>query len=85
MEYISKEIIELLNSDSYKDRAKGEYLFVKDKYDKLHRMIIKREANKIDFKPNCPIEQWKAQASAMGMYLYQLQVKAEIEDIELDT
>ena len=77
------EIIELLKSDSYKDRAKGEYWFVKDKYEKLHRVIIRREAGKLDFKPNCPMEQWKAQASAMGQYLYQLEVKAEIEGIDL--
>ena len=75
-------IIELLKSDSYKERALGEYLFVKDKYEKLHRMIIKREAGKLDFEPNCPMEQWKAQASAMGQYLYQLEIKAEIEGIE---
>lgn len=77
------EIIELLKSDSYKDRAKGEYWFVKDKYEKLHRVIIRREAGKLDFKPKCPMEQWKAQASAMGQYLYQLELKAEIEGIDL--
>ena len=60
------EIVELLKSDDYKERAKGEYYFVRDKYEKLHRMIIKREANKLDFAPNCPMEQWKAQAAAMG-------------------
>lgn len=77
------EIIALLESDDYKERAKGEYYFVKDKYEKLHRMIIKREAGKLDFTPNCPMEQWKAQAAAMGQYLYQLEVKAELEDVEL--
>lgn len=77
------EIVALLKSDDYKDRAKGEYYFVKDKYEKLHRMIIRREAGKLDFKPNCPMEQWKEQAAAMGAYLYQLEVKAEMEGIEL--
>lgn len=77
------EIIALLKSDNYKDRARGEYLFVKDKYEKLHAMIIKREAGKLDFTPNCSMAQWKAQASAMGEYLYQLEVKAEIECIPL--
>lgn len=77
-------IIELLKSDDYKSRAIGEYFFVKDKYDKLHSMIIKREAGKLDFKPKCSMEQWKSQASAMGQYLYQLKVKAEIEGYSLD-
>lgn len=78
------DIIELLKSDDYKSRAIGEYYFVKDKYNKLHSMIIKREAGKLDFEPNCPIEQWKQQASAMGQYLYQLEIKAEIEGYSLD-
>lgn len=77
------DLFNLLESDNYKDRAIGEYIFVKEKYNKLHRMIIKRECGKIDFTPNCPIEQWKAQAKAMGEYLYQLEVKACIEDIVL--
>ena len=77
-------IIELLKSDDYRSRAIGEYFFVKYKYDKLHSMIIKREAGKLDFKPKCPMEQWKSQASAMGQYLYQLEVKAEIEGYSLD-
>ena len=50
------KIIELLKSDDYKSRAIGEYYFVKDKYNKLHSMIIKREAGKLDFKPKCPVE-----------------------------
>ena len=77
------KIIELLKSDSYKDRARGEYYFVKDKYEKLHNMIIKREAGKLDFEPNFPLEQWKAQAAAMRAYLFQLEIKAYMEDVEL--
>lgn len=77
------DIISLLQSDNYKDRAKGEYYFVRDKYEKLHRMIVKREAGTIDFEPNCPMQQWKDQAHAMGEYLYQLEIKAEIEGIVL--
>ena len=78
------KIIEFLKSDDYRSRAIGEYYFVKDKYNKLHSMIIKREAGKLDFEPNCPIEQWKSQASAMGQYLYQLEIKAEIEGYSLN-
>ena len=77
------KIIKLLKSDSYKERARGEYYFVKDKYDKLHAMIIKREAGKLDFDPNCPLEEWKAQAAAMRAYLFQLEVKAYMEGVDL--
>ena len=78
-----EQIVELLKSDDYKERAKGEYFFVKDKYTKLHRMIVKREAGTITFEPNCPMKQWKDQAAAMGEYLHQLEIKAEIEGVEL--
>lgn len=81
---MSDEILELLRSSDYKDRTRGEYLFVKDKYEKLHRMIVLREAGKLTFTPNCPMEQWKAQAAAMGAYLFQLEIKAEIENISLE-
>jgi len=85
MNTLANDCIEaLLRSADYKSRTKGEYWFVKTKYEKLHRMIIKREAGTLDFEPNCPIEQWKAQAAAMGAYLYQLEIKAEYEDIEYD-
>lgn len=80
---MDEKVLVLLNSKDYKERARGEYLFVKDKYDKLHKMIIKREAGTLTFTPNCTMEQWKAQASAMGMYLYQLEIKAEVEGVDL--
>ena len=73
-----------VNGETYKERTLGEYWYEKIKYERLHRMIIKREAGTIDFTPNCPMEQWKAQASAMGQYLYQLEIKAEIEGFDLD-
>ena len=79
-----KRIFNLLESPDYMERAKGEYLLVKDKYEKLHEAIVCREAGKLWFEPNCPMEQWKAQAAAMGQYLYQLEVKAEYEDVDLN-
>lgn len=75
----SDKIINLLTSDDYKKRAIGEYYYVKDKYNKLQLMIRKREADTLDFKPNCPMKQWKLQARAMQQYLHQLEIKAELE------
>ena len=80
---INDFILGLLQSDDYKERVRGEYYFVKEKYEKLHKMIIKREAGKLDFSPARPMEKWKAQAAAMESYLYQLEVGAYMEDIEL--
>lgn len=78
-----KDTVDLMNSDDFKDRFKAEYYQTKIRYDKLHAMIIKYEAGTLSFTPNCPLELLKHQASMMGQYLYDLEVRAEIEHIEL--
>ena len=76
-------IIEMLQSADWKDRFRGEYWLVKDKYNKLHKMCIKYEAGTLDFTPNCSLELLKEQKKHMGMYLHTLEVRAEIEKVEL--
>ena len=78
-----KDTIELMQSEDYKERFKAEYQQTKIRYDKLHAMIIKYEAGKLDFQPTCPIDLLRQQASYMGNYLYCLEVRAELEKIEL--
>ena len=78
-----KDTVELMNSEDYKERFKAEYYQTKIRYNKLHRMIIKYEANKLTFEPKCSIEILKEQASYMGNYLRVLEIRAEIEDIDL--
>ena len=78
-----KDTVEGMLSEDYKERFKAEYLQTKIRYDKLHTMIIKYEAGVLDFQPTCPIELLKNQAKYMGMYLYQLEVRAQLEGIEL--
>ena len=78
-----KNTIDMMNSTDYKERFKAEYYQTKIRYEKLHKMIVKYEAGTLDFTPNCPIPVLKAQKSAMGNYLYSLEVRAEIENIEL--
>nr|DAX05660.1 MAG TPA: hypothetical protein [Bacteriophage sp.] len=41
------------------------------------------EAGTCDFTPSCALEVHKEQAKYMGMYLHMLEVRAEIEKIEL--
>lgn len=67
----------------YKERMKIEYHEVKERYDKLHKMLVKYDANKLDFTPICPIDLLREQASVMGKYLYILETRALIEDIDL--
>lgn len=67
----------------YKERMKNEYHELKTRYEKLHRIVIKAEAGTLDFTLNCPLELLKAQKKAMGEYLHALEVRAEIEGVEL--
>lgn len=78
-----KETIDLMLSDDYKERFKAEYWQTKIRYVKLHKMIVKYEAKTLSFEPSCDIGLLKIQASNMGQYLYCLEVRAEIEGIEL--
>lgn len=77
------DIIGLMCSKDYKDRFKAEYLQLKMRYNKLHKMVVKYEAGKLDFKPSCDIELLKKQKTAMGNYLYCLEVRAQVEGIDL--
>ena len=77
------DTLELMSSSDYKDRFRAEYLQTKIRYEKLHRMIVQYEAGTLDFEPNCSLELLKTQASAMGNYLYALEIRAEVEKIEI--
>lgn len=67
----------------YRVRFIAEYLQLKIRYDKLHKMIVKYEAGTLDFTPDCSLELLKKQASLMGQYLYVLEMRAEIEGVDL--
>lgn len=78
-----KDTITMMDNPDYKERFKAEYHQTKIRYDKLHAMVIKYEADALDFTPSCSLELLKSQKSAMGQYLYWLEVRALIEDIDL--
>lgn len=68
----------------YKERMIKEYAELKERYTKLHRMLVKHDAGKLDFMLNCPVDLLREQASVMGRYLYILETRAVIEGVELD-
>lgn len=78
-----KDTADLMNSADYKDRFKAEYWQTQVRYEKLHAMVIKYEAGTLNFTPTSDIELLKKQKSHMGQYLYCLEVRAEIEGIDL--
>lgn len=77
------QTINLMNSEDYKERFKAEYYQTKIRYDKLHKMIIKYEAGTLEFEPSCNLSLLTQQANYMGNYLRILEIRAEIEKIEL--
>lgn len=78
-----KDTIELMNSEDYKERFKAEYFQTRIRYEKLHAMTIKYEAETLDFTPSCPLNLLKEQENSMYDYLRTLEVRAEIEGIKL--
>lgn len=78
-----KDTVELMISTDWKDRFIAEYLQAKIRYEKLHKLIVKRDVGKHGFNTPIPFKSWKAQARYMGMYLYELEKQAEIHGIDL--
>lgn len=78
-----KDTVDLMNSEDYIERFKAEYLQTKIRYDKLHKMLVKRAAGTLDFEPKCSISLITEQKRYMGEYLRVLETRAEIEGIDL--
>lgn len=71
-------------NEDYKVRFVKEYKELKERYGKLHKMIVKAEAGTLDFEPDCPLDLLKQQAKAMGEYLHVLEIRAEIEKVNIN-
>lgn len=80
-----KNTIVAMVDGSYKARFAAEYWQTKIRYDKLHDMITSYDAGTLGFEPTCNMSLLRHQASMMGQYLYDLEVRAKIEDIDLKT
>lgn len=69
--------------DDYKERMADEYRELKERYTKLHRLLVKHDAHTLEFELNCPAELLREQKRLMGRYLNVLEIRAEIEGVEL--
>ena len=79
-----KDTIEMMTSDDFKERFKAEYWQTKIRYEKLHKMVIKMEAGTLNFEPKCPMILFHRQLGAMRELLNTLEIRAEIEGIDLE-
>ena len=77
------DTVELMLSDDYKERFKGEYYQVKERYERLRKMVVRYQAGTLNFEPKCDLELLKSQLSAMRDYIYILEIRAQIEGVEL--
>ena len=78
-----KDTVPMMISDDYKERFVAEYTQLKIRYEKLYAVLEKYAADKLDFKPTCPIEILYEQLDHMEAYLDVLETRAKYEDIEL--
>lgn len=67
----------------WQTRFKREYYELKERYMKLHKMLVKYDAGTLEFQPICPVELLRKQKSTMGEYLNILEIRAEIEKVTL--
>lgn len=72
-----------IKEPEWQTRFRIEYSELKERYTKLHKMLVKYDAGTLEFKPTCPIELLRKQKATMGEYLNVLEIRAEIEKITL--
>lgn len=78
-----KDTVELMQSDNYIDRFKAEYYQTEIRYNRLKDLIVQINAGTAKFTPKCTKEVLMKQCADMGLYLYDLRYRANIEGIEL--
>lgn len=78
-----KDTINLMTSEDYKERFEAEYYQLKIREQKLHSMLVRYDAGTLGFSPDCSIQLLKDQLRIMADYAYALEVRAEIEGIQL--
>lgn len=73
----------MTTNKTYKQRMAEEYHQLKERYQKLHRMLVRFDAGTLGFELSCPVDLLREQAAVMGRYLYILEVRADIEHVDI--
>ena len=82
-ETVEKHSEDVKPDPTWQKRMQKEYRELKERYEKLHKMVTKYEAGTLGFTPNCSLELLCQQKRHMGEYLHDLEIRAEIEGVEL--
>ncbi len=83
MIYDDQNVLCEVSEPEWQTRFKSEYSELKERYNKLHKMLVKHDAGILNFEPTCPIELLRRQKAVMGEYLNILEIRAEIEKVTL--
>ena len=75
--------IDLMNSEDYKDRFKGEYAQTLIRVRKLNNMLNEYDEGTIDFDLDSPVYLLRNQSAYMQAYLKTMEERAEYENIDL--
>jgi len=78
-----KDTVEMMNSEDFKERFRAEYYQLLIRLDGLVAMLMKWENGMLDFKPKCSKETLENQVVFMQGYKNILELRAEIEGIDL--
>lgn len=78
-----RETAAMMGSFDHNERFRAEYWQTKHRHDALHKMCIKYEAGTLDFEPKSCLNLLQEQLRHMREYLKCLEIRAEIEGIEL--
>lgn len=78
-----KDTTNMMLSDDYKERFKGEYFQLRIRIIDLAYMLIKYKDGTLRFTPTCPYDLLKKQLDAMNDYCAALEDRATLEGIDL--
>ena len=83
-----EETVQMMLSEDYKARFVAEYRQTKIRHERLkkfcNRIEAARRSGKLDMpKHDCDLDLLREQLNAMGHYIHVMEIRAEIEHIEL--
>lgn len=78
-----KDTTEMMNSDDYRERFKGEFFQLQIRIIGLQTMLTDWSLDKLKFKPSCTYDLLEAQLNLMLAYESILKERARIEGIKL--
>lgn len=78
-----EQTVNMMLSDDYKERFKGEYWQLVTRYNGLKSMLDKWDNGTLNFEPTCPHSTYNMQIKAMTDYIAVLEARAVMEGIDL--